>query len=1147
MVKLLGMRSRINNKNNSISSKVTKKHFKSGAGGITKRKHNWKTITQYRNVDNLERQQEGGFLGFWGFDAKYKKFMGIVGKFNKLDKELDKEFDSIKAQSATFEGLAKDTAKIETEYIQTHRQLVVMEVFKRDQEELPEERRIKTAEVDQNIITIGNRKAALIKKLDSNKKNIKHEIPQYVKLAKRFLVKRKAFNKINEEYGKMGEFYQDIKNKRDKYSNLKATGGKSLTKGDKSKVRDYEKHKVKYEQVVKIGDEYVDARSKILNEIDSYLQKAENYKIQFGIYKEEGKDAFPEEGELLAAVDKKLEKIGEWEKEYNDFADLVFKVNKKTKTFKENIEKILAALDIIIANTATIFQKEQITKAYDNTFVKKAKREVEFVLEKVIPAIELHFKELKGAFYAQTPAARISLDYTQITGTLNLVFARLEILNKFFGNVEEGQKGGTAAPTSERRATGQGRGSRGRSGRNATRSRRPSSKKPNPKHYNPEDMKNFLTDKNIDIEDDNSASLLKLIRENNLFDEFKDNYKTYGQKAEEEEAAAPEPAPAPGRPTPPGPGGPPALGPAPGTGAGAGAAPGGEPAMGAATATATEQPITLSEEDKIKFLTHLPQDILNKKKFTGLKDITEHIYSNENYAKLKEEIKLVNESIEQFKVNPSPTRAIFDNLKAKINAFHQNKINLLKPEMKAKYEAAVAQQQPPADQKAPDRAKSAKGQAHQQQQQPKIFTMSEIHSKINTINNFIASQDFQGDNEINLGSISSKIAELLEFLGEIKDLDKFDNDPNFADTKKSLGKVVHKLEEAKEKIEKGAGDFTSTDKQKILNDLEIPEQKIIALHNIFEETHDNSKVDELLKKTKDSKDEADINKAKKEILKEDKPKQATKKTPPGDGVDGDRGDGKGDGTKFTLGTEADKTQPTDKRYDAIKHLTTKIDQNLYATQYATVNQQIKEIKKIFDEIFSSGDKGFKDLTQLIQKLANTLFKIKGIEGDIKEIKAKEDKTIAMQIGWITKPNDEEIKSLQKFTTADELAKLSAQYIKDYPVQVKSDTLDATGLREILVKIRGAHDSSAAIKALIDGKYNDKLKNNDNFKAFIELVEKEVVYSDANKQKAELCKIRDALYPAAGTDKFNTELLKRWESLDCKPKNTRGQSRRGRGR
>ena len=1031
--------------------------------GITKRKNKWKTLTYYTNSEHIS--QEGGFLGFGSsFSSKYSKFMKTVAELNKLEVELNKEIDSIKGQAKTFEGSATDTAQIESNYIQTHRQLIVLEYFQMDQAELPEDSRIKAAEVEKNLKMLENRKAALLKKLDENKRSIRSEIPQYIKLKKRFLLKQTAFNKINEKYAKQSGFYQEIKNKQQKYTDIKSTGGKAITSHDRKKIKEYEANKRRYEQVIKFGDEFINTKNKILNEINTYLQQAENYKKQFGMYKGEAKDIKEDdEGELLTALESKMDKIEEWQKKYGEFAKYIFKVNKKAEDLKNDVQKLMQCMEIVIANVNSIFKKpgEEIAKKYDNRVVIRMKREIEFVFKDIMPAVEVHLKELKGSFYAQTPAARISIDYNQITSILNLGFARLEVLKKMIDNVVvENQKGGSRSQ-GQIQGRGQSRGqSQGRGPSRGQSQGRPSQTR----SQGPKKVKSTMN------------AITQTIRD----------YE--GKK------------------------------------------------------TTLEQKITRLEQDTANLSTQLQQKqtVLQGSATNNARRITQDEINSLEINIQQKQTELATDKAEL--ANAEKEIATGKSILLDVQARQATQTGTTTPGTTTTGTTTPGTTTPgtttpvprptgtttltpgtttpgtttpgaPAPNPAPP------------QQQP--LSYQQIKERANTLNTYVNTFDYPDQTQFNFIELNENLRNLMNNLNQ----SKFDE--LLEENKNKLREVVQLIDKKKQAHKVSGEDLDETDKGKIADKLTS------ITKTIMESIHMKPQKSTTRDTTTNTADLDNTDKAAVQLYQLKKGQQQPQK----DKQDKQDKDGE---KKWELADGKDPEPKKDKQFMQIADLIKDIDQKIFPIQHGEVITQIQNMKKLFANIFSEGETGFKDLTKLIQSMTNKLYEIKAIEPDIQKIEAKEDSSIKVQIDWVVKPNQDELKDLYKHTSTEKLQKLYDQYEKEFPVLATTGKLDSSGISGIINALRSAGKDKIISQIL--GKYKKQLDQMSNFTALIEMVPTVIVGTEEHNDK-ERCMIYNALNTIYGSDTDKKAKLDGLPAIwDTKNHNCMHQERRdGQGR
>ena len=65
------------------------------------------------------------------------KFNNIISKLNNYDSKMQKDIESYKIQAKTFEMRAQDKAAINTEIINNLRNKIMIDLYQRDEQEMP--------------------------------------------------------------------------------------------------------------------------------------------------------------------------------------------------------------------------------------------------------------------------------------------------------------------------------------------------------------------------------------------------------------------------------------------------------------------------------------------------------------------------------------------------------------------------------------------------------------------------------------------------------------------------------------------------------------------------------------------------------------------------------------------------------------------------------------------------------------------------------------------------------------------------------------------------------------------------------------------------------------------------------------------------
>ena len=397
------------------------------------------TLKQSQNI------QYGGLFGidFVKLHWKMNKFNNIISKLNNYDSKMQKDIESYKIQAKTFEMRAQDKAAINTEIINNLRNKIMIDLYQRDEQEMPK-KQTSAITIASSYTTLNNNMTKLNKRSKQLDKEIGKDMPEYLRLMKTFDAKIKKFNKITKAYATESKFYQEIQEIKRSYDiileNKKALSG--LSSSDKKKIKKFESNKTKYMKVLNLSDSVLQARKLIEHEISELLKSAEYNIAQFGTYKGKQK-------KKAGVLDEQMSVINcannygsgllcEWNEKYVEFADFLIELIAMCKDIVEKLKLIEHSADICFYNLSIVITDYK-TDAHPEVITKFKNdiHELIGMLDLITKSIEL----LKVEFYKQTPATHLLLDTNEILYDLNYTTSKLTVYYTIFKEIEEIKEG----------------------------------------------------------------------------------------------------------------------------------------------------------------------------------------------------------------------------------------------------------------------------------------------------------------------------------------------------------------------------------------------------------------------------------------------------------------------------------------------------------------------------------------------------------------------------------------------------------------------------------------------------------------------------------------------------------------------------------
>ena len=447
-----------NNKYNNKYNKIIKKkkqytktrnvNYKNIHQSITSHTKNLNVLNKNDlTLQTLKQSQNIQYGGLFGIDFiklhwKMYKFNNIISKLNNFDTQIQKEIESYKIQAKTFEMRAQDKATINTEIINNLRSKIMMDLYQRDEQEMPK-KQTSAIIIASSIATFNNSMLTLNKKSKQLDKEIGKDMPEYLRLMKSFENKIKKFNNITKSYATESQFYQEIQEIKRSYDiileNKKALSG--LSASDKKKIKKFESNKSKYMKILNLSDSELQTRKLLEHEIAEVLKNAEYNIAQFGTYKGTKKDKSGELDKQMSVVNC-AKKYGsgllcEWYKKYIEFAEFLVELVSMCKDIIEKLKIIEHSADICFYNLNSVITDYK-TNAH-TTAITEFQKDIHQLID-MFDLITKSIELLKVEFYKQTPATHLLFDTTETMTDINFITIKLAVYLKIFNKIKELQE-----------------------------------------------------------------------------------------------------------------------------------------------------------------------------------------------------------------------------------------------------------------------------------------------------------------------------------------------------------------------------------------------------------------------------------------------------------------------------------------------------------------------------------------------------------------------------------------------------------------------------------------------------------------------------------------------------------------------------------
>ena len=391
---------------NTKRFKINKQNAATTKRGIMKRRKSLKRL-----------RQDGGFIfSLWSYFKHWnfmRKFNNYIGRFNKSDESMQREIESYKAEAKKYEDRANQKAKLITDYISNSRKKIIFGVLKK--EKMVKREKIDILDYDLKLITSKDRE--LNDKIDRLNKMAMKDVQSYKELDNKFKKEAAKFEAIVSDFGELTSEIFKIKEMQKEYKDLKGRNESKLSKDHKNLIKKYEEYTADFDKVASFGENFIEEKNKIIQEMNECLSKSEYFMVQFA--------------DLTRTKGGKVSSIRDWSVKIEDYYNTLVDILDTVEGIKKDVESIREDAIRIRNTIAPLFSGGELQNVEAiNKFIKS---ELEPMIEH-LSEIKNHFLALKLEFFKETPASRLQLDLNACQTLVNGIEAKLDIYNKNLEN-----------------------------------------------------------------------------------------------------------------------------------------------------------------------------------------------------------------------------------------------------------------------------------------------------------------------------------------------------------------------------------------------------------------------------------------------------------------------------------------------------------------------------------------------------------------------------------------------------------------------------------------------------------------------------------------------------------------------------------------
>uniref|UniRef100_A0A6C0HLS6 Uncharacterized protein n=1 Tax=viral metagenome TaxID=1070528 RepID=A0A6C0HLS6_9ZZZZ len=391
-------------------------------------------------TNSLTKKQNGGFLGIFNYFAHWnfmRKFDNFIGDFNKNKTKMLETIESFKSGAKNIEDYAVEKATLITQFLTNTKKKVIFQILQKENS-FKDVKNVKSTVLTHDLNMIKSNDTKLNTKIKTLNKKVLKDQPKFKKLDAIF---RKNSTEFQSIYQKYGDITSDISNsilQLKEYKDLVGRDKTKLNSSDKKLLEKYKNYIPDFERVNSVGEKFFEENEKLVQDMNECLSKADNYKTQFDNLdkKKAGADAT----------------LNDWENKINNYYISLTNIFDNIDIIKKHIEKVKENAISIRNIISPLFLggKNQNLNSI-NIFI-------QIDIDPMInhfDKIKNHFLELKLAFFNETPASRLQVDFTVCHTLVNAIEAKLNLYDKIFEKIrtqEGGKRPQLAAAIAKRRA-----------------------------------------------------------------------------------------------------------------------------------------------------------------------------------------------------------------------------------------------------------------------------------------------------------------------------------------------------------------------------------------------------------------------------------------------------------------------------------------------------------------------------------------------------------------------------------------------------------------------------------------------------------------------------------------------------------------------
>lgn len=372
----------------------------------------------------INKQGAGGLFDLITLKFKLYKVNNIFGQLNRLEKKIKDEAESYEVQMNSIEALAKAAAKEQTNYIVNFRKHLILKIYKKDTEQITKKDTTRMAALESDLEITSTKLEQAKKNYEVQAGEMGKNVPELRRLSKKLQRELKEFNKVSALREQLKPY--QIKIEQIKKMADEAEGKSSLSKKYKANLANYRAHKADYDRVLDLSDQNMENVRALQVKILSMQAKAEYFKNQFGIYKKESSSVYGSRtaGDLDKGLTKASKKLKEWSRLQESFGAKLLTVNGALKSIEGQMEELAAA--VLVCREMLVSVPEDYDKKPNIDAIKWFLENVE---KSVLATKEMKkmFSDMKNEFYNQISADKVFVNYTASARYINFIEIKLKM------------------------------------------------------------------------------------------------------------------------------------------------------------------------------------------------------------------------------------------------------------------------------------------------------------------------------------------------------------------------------------------------------------------------------------------------------------------------------------------------------------------------------------------------------------------------------------------------------------------------------------------------------------------------------------------------------------------------------------------------